>query len=32
MAAHADGARARTEVLWINPAVCAAHGLFGATA
>lgn len=26
---HADGARARTEVLWINPAAQAGHGLFG---
>jgi DNA adenine methylase len=32
MAAHADGARERTEVLWINPAACDAHGLFGAAA
>lgn len=28
--ALADGARARTEVLWINPAACDAHGLFAA--
>ena len=27
---HADGARPRTEVLWINPAAAAAHGLFAA--
>lgn len=26
--AHADGAKARTEVLWINPAAHAGHGLF----
>jgi DNA adenine methylase len=32
MDAHADGARPRVEVLWINPAACAAHGLFGAVA
>lgn len=31
-ATHADGARARSEVLWINPAACDAHGLFGAVA
>ena len=34
--AHADGARARTEVLWLNPACAAAldasHSLFGASA
>ncbi|MFZ5669103.1 MAG: DNA adenine methylase [Pseudomonadota bacterium] len=31
-AALADGARPRREVLWINPAAQAAHGLFGAVA
>jgi DNA adenine methylase len=30
--ALADGARARTEVLWVSPAAAAAHGLFGAVA
>ena len=30
--AHADGARPRTEVLWINPAADAGHGLFGSAA
>jgi DNA adenine methylase len=29
ISALADGARARTEVLWINRAACDAHGLFG---
>lgn len=28
--AHADGARPRVEVIWINPAAAAAHGLFAA--
>jgi len=32
MAAMADGARPRIEVLWLNPAACNAHGLFGAAA
>lgn len=31
-ATYADGARARTEVLWINPAAQSAGGLFGAVA
>lgn len=30
--ALADGARARTEVLWINRAACVGHGLFGSAA
>jgi DNA adenine methylase len=32
MDAMADGARPRTEVLWLNAAACEAHGLFGAAA
>jgi DNA adenine methylase len=32
MDAMADGARPRVEVLWLNPAACDAHGLFGAAA